>query len=108
MNHEALRLMVRVILEGFGVLRANGIPITPPNHRVLLWLPEPVIVFLMKRMFSGETIAIKVGHVEHAHRELQLLAEEFRSLNAATRLPTPAMDRLFEHLGCTAVPGLAS
>jgi hypothetical protein len=45
---------------------------------------------------------------EHAHRELQLLAEEFRSLNAATRLPTPAMDRLFKHLACTAVPGLAS
>jgi 2-dehydropantoate 2-reductase len=108
MNHEALRLMVRAILEGFGVLRANGISIVPPNHRVLLWLPEPVIVFIMKRMFSGETIAIKVGHVEHARRELQLLANEFRSLNAATRLPTPAMDRLLTHLGCTAPPSLAS
>jgi hypothetical protein len=89
-------------------LRANGISIVPPNHRVLLWLPEPVIVFIMKRMFSGETVAIKVGHVEHARRELQLLAKEFRSLNAATRLPTPAMDRLFKHLGCTALPSLAS
>lgn len=66
-----------------------------------------MIVFIMKRMLSGETIAIKVGHVEHAHRELQLLAHEFRSLNAATRLPTPAMDRLFEHLPSTAVHDLA-
>jgi 2-dehydropantoate 2-reductase len=104
MKHAALRLMVRAILEGFGVLRAKGISIVPTNHRVLLWLPEPVIVFIMKRMFSGKTIAIKVGHVEHARRELRLLAKEFRSLNAATRLPTPAMDRLLTHLGCAAPP----
>ena len=102
-NREALRLMVRAIREGLAVLRANDIPITPSNHRVLQWLPESLIMFIMKRMFSGETIAIKVGHVEHAHRELQLLAKEFRSLNTATRLPTPAMDRLFEHLASTAV-----
>jgi len=54
-------------------------------------------VFTMKRMFSGETMAIKVGHAEHAHRELQLLAQEFRALNVATRLPTPTMDRLSDH-----------
>jgi 2-dehydropantoate 2-reductase len=107
-NHEALRLMVRAIREGLEVLRANDIPITPSNHRVLLWLPESLIVFIMQRMVGGETMAIKIGHAEHARRELQLLAREFRALNAATRLPTPAMDRLFEHLAPTAVHDLAS
>jgi 2-dehydropantoate 2-reductase len=102
-NREAIRLMVRAIREGLEVLRANDIPITPSNHRVLQWLPESLLVFIMKRMLGGETIAIKVGHVEHAHRELQLLAREFRSLNAATGIPTPAMDRLFEHFASTAV-----
>ena len=107
-NREALRLMVRAIREGLEVLRANDIPITPSNHRVLQWLPESLIVFIMKRMFSSETMAIKVGHAEHAHRELQLLAQEFRALNVATRLPTPTMDRLSEHLAPTAVYQLAS
>ena len=107
-NHEALRLMVRAIREGLEVLRANGIPITPSNHRVLQWLPESLIVFLMKRMFSSATIAIKIGHAEHAHRELELLAEEFRALNAATRLPTPTIDRLLEHLPPAAVHDMAS
>jgi 2-dehydropantoate 2-reductase len=102
-NREALRLMVRAIREAFEVLRANGIPITPPSHRVLLWLPQSLIAFIMKRMFGGETIAIKVGHVEHAQSELQLLAGEFRRLNAATQVPTQAMDRLFEQLA----PGMA-
>ena len=107
-NHEALRLMVRAILEGFEVLCANDIPITPSNHRVLQWLPESLIVFLMKRMFSGETMAIKVGHAEHAHRELQLLAQEFRALNVSTRIPMPTMDRLLDYLPPTAVHELAS
>jgi 2-dehydropantoate 2-reductase len=97
-NREALRLLVRGIREGLEVLRANDIPIIPSNHRVLLWLPESLIVFAMRRMFSGKTMAIKVGHAQHAHQELRLLAREFRALNAATRLPTPAMDQLFEHL----------
>ena len=100
--------MVRAIREGLEVLRANDIPITPSNHRVLQWLPESLIVFIMKRMFSGETMAIKVGHAERAHRELQLLAQEFRALNVATRLPTPTMDRLSEHLAPTEIYELAS
>lgn len=107
-NHEALRLMVRGIREGFEVLRASDIPITPSNHRVLLWLPEPLLVFIMKCMLSGETMTIKVGHAEHAHREFQLLAQEFRALNAASQLPTPAMDRLLEHLASTAAHDLTS
>ncbi len=100
--------MVRGIREGLEVLRANDIPITPSNHRVLQWLPESLIVFIMKRLFSGETMVIKVGHAEHAHRELQLLDQEFRALNAATRLPTPTMDRLSEHLAPAAVHESAS
>ena len=96
-NDQAIRLMVRAMRESFEVLRANKVPITPSNHRVLLWLPEPIIVFLMKRMFGGATMSIKIGHAAHAHCELELLAEEFRALNAATQLPTPAMDQLFEH-----------
>ena len=107
-DQEALRLMVRAIREGLEVLRANDIPITPSNHRVLLWLPVSLISSIMKRMFSGETMVIKVGHAEHAHRELQQLAQEFRALNASTQLPLPTMERLLEHLPPAAVHDLAS
>lgn len=107
-NQEAIQLMVRAIREGLEILRANDIPITPSNHRLLQWLPERLIVVIMKRMFSGETMAIKLGHAEHALVEFQMLAQEFRVLNAATRLPTPAMDRLYEHLEVTAVREVAA
>jgi 2-dehydropantoate 2-reductase len=97
-NDEAIRLMVRAIREGLEVLRANGVPTTPSNHRVLQWLPESLIVFLIKRMFSSETMTIKVGHAAEARAEFQVLAQELQALNAASRLPTPAMDRLFQYL----------
>lgn len=103
-NTEAIRLMVRAIREGLQILKANGIPITPSNHRVLLWLPESLIAFIMKRMFSSETMAIKIGHAEHGLQELRMLSTEFRALNASTRLPTPVMDQLFEQLELAAGP----
>ena len=106
-NPEAIRLMVRAMREGLEVLRANNIPITPSNHRVLLWLPESLIMFIMKRMFSSETMSIKVGHAAHAHHELQLLDHEFRALNAPTQLPTPAMDQLVEYLSPREVHAVA-
>jgi len=37
------------IREGLEVLRANDIPIIPSNHRVLLWLPETLVVFETSR-----------------------------------------------------------
>ena len=101
-NDEAVRLMVRAMREGLEVLKANDIPITPSNHRVLQWLPESLIVFLMKRMFSSETMKIKIGHAADARREFQVLAQEFEALNAATVVPTPAMDRLIEYLAPSA------
>lgn len=107
-NPEAIALLVRAMREGLEILRASGIPITPANHRVLLWLPEPPTRFVMRRMLGSSLMAIKIGHAAHARAELQLLADEFRALNAVSRLPTPAMDTLFGHLAADAAPGFAN
>ncbi|MBT8470805.1 MAG: hypothetical protein KJN97_18815 [Deltaproteobacteria bacterium] len=97
-NDDALRLMVRSIREGFQVLRANGVPITPGNHRVLEWLPESLILFLMRRMLKSEAIAIKLGHAEQGRAEWQLLAKEFRLLIERADVRTPSIDAAYRHL----------
>ena len=97
-NGAALRQVVRAIREGFAVLRANGVPITPRNHRVLEWVPEALLVPAMRRLFGGAHMAIKVGHAGHARAEFSRLAQDFRALNTVPRLPTPALDRLLGHL----------
>jgi len=97
-SDEALRLMLRSIREGFQVLRANGVPITPGNHRVLEWLPESLLLFLMRRMLKSETTAIKLGHAEQGRAEWQLLAKEFRLLIEQADVPTPSIDAAYRHL----------
>jgi 2-dehydropantoate 2-reductase len=97
-DDEALRLMVRAIREGFQVLRENGVPITPRNHRVLEWLPESVLLFVMRRMLSAETVAIKFGHAEQGRGEWMLLADEFRQLIAQAGIPTPSIDAAYRYL----------
>ncbi|MBT8463800.1 MAG: NAD(P)-binding domain-containing protein [Myxococcales bacterium] len=97
-DDEALRLMLRAIREGFRVLRANGVPITPRNHRVLDWLPESALLFLMRKMVSAETAAIKFGHAEQGRAEWVLLADEFRQLIEQAGIPTPSLDAAYRQL----------
>jgi hypothetical protein len=90
--------MVRSIREGYQVLRANGVPITPGNHRVFEWLPESVLLFLMRRMVKAETTAIKLGHAEQGRAEWPCLADEFRSLIERVDVPTPSINAAHRQL----------
>ncbi len=97
-SDEALRLMLRSIREGYRVLRANGVPITPGKNRVFEWLPESLLLFLMRRMLKSETTAIKLGHAEQGRAEWQRLAKEFRSLIERADVRTPSIDAAYCHL----------
>ncbi|MFW2388225.1 MAG: ketopantoate reductase family protein [Polyangiales bacterium] len=97
-DDEALRLMVRGMREGFQVLCATGVPITPRNHRVIEWLPERVLLFAMRRMISAETFALKVGHAAEGRAEWVVLADEFRQLITQSGIPTPSIDAGYEYL----------
>ena len=98
-DDEALRLMLRAIREGFQVLRANGVPITPRNHLVFEWLPGWLMLFVTRRMISGEAAATKLGHAEHGRAEWLLLADELRELIVKAGIPTPSIDVAFQDLG---------
>ena len=103
-TRDALVLMLRAIREGYRILRAHGIPITPANHRIFRWLPEPLLLIIMRRMFESDTMSIKIGHALGARDEMKTIADEFRALAAATSISTPAMDRLDIYLDPAARP----
>lgn len=102
-DDESLRLMVRAIRDGYRVLRANGVPITPRVHRVFEWLPESVLLSVMRRTAGDETAAIKIGHAEEGLAEWLLLADEFRELIASAGVPTPSIDAAYKHLSTEAL-----
>ncbi len=103
-TRDALVLMLRAIREGYLVLGAHGIPITPSNHRIFRWIPEPLLLVLTRRMIQSDSTSIKIGHAERARKEMKTIAEEFRALAAATAIATPAIDRLNKYVDPSAEP----
>ena len=97
-TRDGMVLMVRAIREGYKVLRALGVPITPSNHKVFKWIPEPLIVAMMRRMLTTKTAeTVLVGHANAARDEMTHVAGGFRELARKTSVPTPAMDRLYAY-----------
>jgi ketopantoate reductase len=102
-TRDLVVLTIRAIREGFRVLRTLGYPITPPKYRMIEWIPEPVLVtmvrILLQRAVAQEVIeAALLKHASAARDEVSHLADEFLALARATTVPTPAIDRLYPHL----------
>ena len=103
---DGLLLVARAVVEGLRVLRALGVPITPPIYRVFSYVPEPLLVLFLRRVFDRERAELLMArHANAARDEMGQLAEEFRALARRSGLPTPAIDRLRAYVD-PAVPPL--
>ncbi len=95
-TRDAVVLAIRAVREGFRVLRALGYPVTPRRYRVLLWVPEPLLVALVQRLAADPNMQIAlVGHAKAAHDEMKHLADEFLTLADRTSVPIPTIRRLY-------------
>ncbi len=103
-TRDALVLLLRAIREGYRILSARGIPVTPKSHRIFQWIPEPLLVVIMRRMVESDATSIKLGHAHGARNEMKAIADEFRRLAGTTSISTPAMDRLYQYLDPSAQP----
>lgn len=97
-HREALVLMVRAIREGFRVLSALDIPVTPSFHNIFRWIPTFVLVAIMQRKLADKSSSIKIGHASAAREEMATIANEFRELARQSGIATPAIDRLQAYL----------
>ncbi len=104
---DALLLAVRAIREGFAVLGSLGYPMAPASLRIFDWLPEPLLVGLLRRRLRNPLMEVAMAkHAGVAWDEVQHLAGEFRALIRESGVLTPAIDRLYPHLvgGLPAIP----
>ncbi len=98
-TRDALVLLVRAAREGMGVLQAMGVPITPRSYRLLLWLPEPLLVWYLQRSVTSELFELgAVRHAVAARDEMEHIAGEFRFLARVVGASTPSMDYLYSFL----------
>ena len=90
-----VQLVVRAVREGFSVLRALGIPITPAKLQLWEWIPQSLLVRSL--MLWADTNHFKTVAVEHtaaAADEMYQIAEEFRTLAVSASIATPAINEL--------------
>jgi 2-dehydropantoate 2-reductase len=105
---DGLVLMVRAIKEGLRVLKALNIPIEPAHYRALLWIPEPVLVGMLRRsMHTEQAELVMARHANAARDEMEQLADEFQMLARKSGLETPAIDALYPYIDPT-VPVVAA
>jgi len=97
-TRDAVLLATRGISEGFRVLQALGVPITPKGFQRLAWLPEQVLVPFLQRAFARESMETALAkHANAARDEMKHLADEFLSLASGTSVPTAAIDQLYPY-----------
>lgn len=106
-TRDAIILMVRAVREGFHVLRTLGVPITPRNLEIFEWLPEPLLVALLQRLFDTKIAELVVAkHANAARDEMAELVAELQTLSSEAGVPTPVMERLFRTIDVE-VPSIA-
>ncbi len=97
-TRDAIVLMIRAMREGYKVLQALNIPVVPAKHKIFKWIPEPILVALMRRIFRNENFAELIGHAHAARDEMRQIADQFKVLARSTSVATPAMDHLYTHI----------
>jgi 2-dehydropantoate 2-reductase len=82
---DSLLLAVRAIRESLNVLRALNIPILPGYFRMLAWLPEPLLVLLLRALVNTQAAQINIaGHANAARDEMLKVADDFMELVKAS------------------------
>ncbi len=94
-KRNTARLLVQAVREGFAVLSALKVPITPGRLRVINWMPESLLVSALcqwARSQQCETVAVR--HANAATSEMRALADELKYMISLSGLQTPAIDQL--------------
>jgi ketopantoate reductase len=98
-TRDSIVLTIRAIREGFRVLQALEIPVTPSRILILFgWISEPILVWgFQKRLVDPRVRIVMLEHAEAAQDEIKHLADEFLALKRLTSIPTPAIDYLYAY-----------
>lgn len=96
---DVAKLIIRSIREGFAVLKALHIPITPAHLRFLSFVPAKLVAdLLLQWARTPEFDVLVASHVRSSRQEMACLAEQLRALARITSIETPALDELIQNL----------
>jgi len=102
---DALILGARGLQEAMCALRQAGVPLTPAPLRLVEWIPEPILVWILRSLVSRPELQASIqGHPRAARDEMQHLTDEFLALVKAHGAQTPVLDRLYSYFDPQTLP----
>ena len=90
----AAKLAVGALKESLSALQGLGIPILPKGALLYLWIPAPILAFLLRRMLRSEEVAFGFAHADKARVEIRMILDEMLALYRRGGRPLPALDEL--------------
>ena len=94
-TRDGLLLMIRAVKEGLRALHALDVPITPVKYRLLEWIPEPLLLAVLRIGFATPQAELVLArHANAARDEMSVIDEEVRALARRSGVATPAMNAL--------------
>jgi 2-dehydropantoate 2-reductase len=97
-TRDARVLTIRGIREALRALRAVNVKMTPASvSHMLEWLPEPLLVFYLKKVVKLQVVQVSFGHLEAAPDELKHITDEYFALVRPGAVPTPVLDELYKY-----------
>ncbi len=95
-TRDALVMASLGLKEALRSLRRAGVKPTPVVTRVIELIPEPLMVFLLRRLTREEEMEVSgVGHALAARDEMKHLTDEFFELIRPVGGATPILDELY-------------
>jgi len=77
-NNLALRYMASSLKGNFSKLKSAGIKITPSKFHLLLYIPTPILIFCLRRLYSTNLAGTVIcEHALNAKQEMHALDEGF-------------------------------
>ena len=93
-NDAALRCLASAWREVLQALNAAHVPILPASAKIYTWIPEGIIVNVVRRALRNPAMAIGLAHADNARPEMRCLAGELIRLARSVGVATPALEKL--------------
>lgn len=96
---DVIKTLIQAIKEGFGVLKALNVPITPSKFNLLNALPDSWLAFALKKWaVTRHFEIIATRHTLAAFDEMIMISSSFQTLARQADTSTPALDLLHQGL----------
>ncbi len=104
-HREALRKCWHGMKEEFQVLRALGFPMEPPKLKWGIYIPDFIMIPLLRIVLGSELFDIGgARHARNAREEMMQLREEFQQLKEKAGIKTPVLDELEKYIDPSVPP----